>query len=105
MGVRAAYFFLSRKSNFIDPQKMALQYADRLGCVLNQEEPQLLSVRELLSAVEQDGSPEEAKHVVNYPLQKHGGRTSVHLAAGSGLWECLELLLKKGGGPGRKMVK
>ena len=79
---------------------MARQYADRLGCVLNQEEPQLSSVKELLSVVEQDGSL-EAKQIVNYPLQNHGGRTSVHLAAGSGLWESLELLLQKGGEPGR----
>lgn len=75
---------------------MARQYADRLASILSQEGAQLSSVRDLLSAVEQDGSL-ETKQVVNHPLQRYSGRTAVHIAAANGMWECLELLLKNGG--------
>lgn len=35
--------------------------------------------------------------VINQPLARYNGRTSVHLAASKGLWQCLEVLLKHGG--------
>ena len=77
--------------------KTTRQYADRLANILSKETALPSSVRELLNAVEQDGSL-EAKQVINHPQQRHGGRTAVHIAANNGLWECLELLLKNGGG-------
>ena len=35
--------------------------------------------------------------LINYPIQRYSGQTSVHLAATNGLWECLEVLLNNGG--------
>ncbi len=32
--------------------------------------------------------------LINHPMQKHSGRTLVHLAAGNNLNSCLDLLLK-----------
>lgn len=53
-------------------------------------------LKQYLSEFEQTGHPVEK--LINHPLQRYNGRTSVHLAASNGLWECLEILLKKGGG-------
>ena len=35
--------------------------------------------------------------LINYPIQRYSGRTSVHLAVANGFWECLEILLNNGG--------
>ena len=70
----------------------AKQLADRLldGHAVD------VKVKKLLNEYQQDGVQKEK--VINHPVQ---GWTSVHLAAKNGMDDCLEELLKLGGGISR----
>ena len=48
-----------------------------------------------LEELESEGLP--VKEVINYGIPRYNRRTCIHLAAANGLWECLELMLKRGG--------
>ena len=70
------------------------QAAARLGYLLN--EPVLNQRVELLQQTLDEYDSQKDK-IINSPIQRHYGRTAVHLAAGNGLFDCLELLLSYGG--------
>ena len=53
-------------------------------------------LREVLRDFERAGL-QRCIELVNSPIQRHHGQTSVHLAAKNGLSDCLELLLEYGG--------
>ena len=72
------------------------QSAERLSDLLTAElHPQQVTEK-VISTLQELQSPTQ-EQVINYPLQRHNQRTAVHLAAGKGLWQCLEVLLKNGG--------
>lgn len=72
------------------------QSAERLADLLTAElHPQQVTEK-VVSSLQELQSPTHDL-VINYPLQRYYQRTAVHLAAGKGLWQCLEVLLKNGG--------
>lgn len=66
---------------------------ERLGVLLNSGTFEQL--KQALAEFEQIGL--QTDKLINYPIQRYNGRTTVHLAATNGLFDCLELLLKSGG--------
>lgn len=70
---------------------------ERLGYILNSKynSGSIEQLRQALAEFEQAGLQKDK--LINYPIQRHNGRTAVHLAASNGLFDCLELLLKYGG--------
>ncbi len=75
------------------------QSAERLGILMNSasqfDDPTEI-LKQHLQEFERQGLPVDK--LINYGLQRYNGRTPVHLAAANGLWECLELMLRSGGG-------
>ena len=67
---------------------------ERLGFLLNSGT--IDQLKQALAEFEQIGL--QVEKLINYPIQRYNGRTAVHLAASNGLYDCLELLLKSGGG-------
>ena len=66
---------------------------ERLGFLLNSGTIEQL--KQALAEFQQIGL--QTEKLINYPIQRYNGRTTVHLAASNGLFDCLELLLKSGG--------
>ena len=68
---------------------------DQLGFLLNRDpyDSQTQVLRSFLSRF----SPSSVVKLINHPIKRYSGQTSVHLAAANGLWECLEILLSFGG--------
>ncbi len=68
---------------------------DQLGFILNREpyDSQTQVLRSFLSRFPRS----TVLKLINHPIKRYSGQTSVHLAAANGLWECLEILLLSGG--------
>ena len=75
------------------PRSNTTQALERLGYLLNSGSIEQLKLA--LGDFEQIGLQKDK--IINFPMQRYNGRTAVHLAAGNGLFDCLELLLKCGG--------
>ena len=80
------------------------QRAERLADVLTAElHPQQASEK-LISTLQEQSLSTPPDQVINFRLPRQNSRTAVHLAAGKGLWQCLEVLLKNGGEMARQRV-
>ena len=77
------------------PKNATTAALDRLGYLLNNVSGSAEQLKQALLGFEQEGLHKEK--LINHPIQRYNGRTSVHLAASNGLFDCLELLLKSGG--------
>ncbi len=68
---------------------------EQLGFMLNREpyQSQTQVLRSFLSRFQRN----TVVKLINHPIKRYSGQTSVHLAATNGLWECLEILLFLGG--------
>ena len=75
------------------PKSNTLQAVERLVFLVNNGHVEPL--KHALEDFERGGLRKEK--LINYPVQRYNGRTAVHLAASSGLLDCLGLLLKSGG--------
>lgn len=75
------------------PRNSTAQALDRLAYVLNNGS--IDQLKQCMAEFEQVGLQKE--RLINFPIQRHNGRTTVHLAASNGMYDCLELLLKMGG--------
>ena len=75
------------------PKNSASQAVEKLVFLVTSGHVEPL--KQALAEFEQCGLHKEK--LINYPIQRYNGRTSVHLAASGGLVDCLGLLLKSGG--------
>lgn len=69
------------------------------GALVEQQERLIARVRDVGQLRKELNSVDEGttKSLINYPIEKFLGRTLVHLAAGKGCWESLDLFLNSGG--------
>ena len=77
-----------------DLKQRAEELADLLAA---EHHPQQASEKLISILQEVQRSDKPLDQVINYRLPRQNSRTSVHLAASKGLWQCLEVLLKNGG--------
>ena len=68
---------------------------EQLGFLLNRDPYN--SQTEVLKLYLNKFSQAAVVKLINHPIRRYSGQTSVHLAATNGLWECLEILLIYGG--------